>query len=43
MTVDRRRGHLIVAIAGVTGNQRIQQDVIEEEELPAGPLLTPKG
>ena len=42
MTVDLRSEHLSVATAGITGNSRIQWDIIEEEEFPAGHCLTPK-
>ena len=49
-TADRRSGqpsvaecgHTSVHAPGVAGNPRIQWDVIEDEELTAAPLLTPK-
>ena len=37
-TVDSLSAPLSVATAGVTGNPRIQCDVIKKDELPAGPL-----
>jgi hypothetical protein len=35
-------GHTSVHVAGVTGNPRIQWDVIEDEEIYAVPRSTPK-